>query len=656
MRLPARRIVLLFSMALLFCSMAQVRFGWAQAPSKKLPTEDWAEDLLKDDPLTGKEEITLADLQQALRDPKRRDSVVQRHFSRAKINVNEQKEFLQEALLTDSEEVQHQTLDQLQELDLLQEVVAEFLLKEAEKGDEAQQRAAVLALQDFEWRGLEIPNWYQELVKQTMTSEDSQLREAAIKQYLSWGPEAIPSFLQQFRSQDPKQQQQAAYALSRLLAKRRALPGTAAPKAAAPPGPAIAKAQAVTASGPQSGREIESQKSRLVRVFFGTNRALIANHKDPRYGFAWGMLWALFGLAIPYFRIRYRQVPKEPLPRRRTAWFTFWCFLIGLGIGGWGIMSANESWYLVRSHRVGPEFAGSRSANHQVYYGYCDVSIPPSHQVGLVEQPLLGAEDEAKHVVIQHSTLLQDQDFFETVRRSIAACPRQDTFVFIHGYNVSFDQAARRTAQIHYDLEFEGIPLFYSWPSRSNMRLYASDRNEIGYSVEHIKQFLIDVKQRAKPGRIHVVAHSMGAEGAARAIAALGDEGKIFDQIILAAPDIDADVFREQLAPRLAQYSQRTTLYCSRNDWALHASYAFNDGPRAGDSSYGVMVREDMDTIDASEIDTDLLGHSYYGDCLPILRDVRLMIERNLRPEDRELERAEVPGNLIYWLFHHPPG
>jgi esterase/lipase superfamily enzyme len=264
---------------------------------------------------------------------------------------------------------------------------------------------------------------------------------------------------------------------------------------------------------------------------------------------------------------------------------------------------------------------------------------------------LIGAQKESRHVILERSELLEDQAFFATVREAIADCSTHDTFVFIHGYNVSFDQAARRTAQIHYDLNFQGVPLFFSWPSRADVKLYAGDRSEIGYSSEYIKQFLIDVIKRSAPGRIHVVAHSMGAEGAARAIAALGDQGKIIDQIILAAPDIDVDVFREQLAPRMVQACQRTTLYCSRNDWALLASRAFNDSPRVGDSGYGLVVRDDMDTIDASDIDTDLLGHSYYGDCLPILRDVRLLLQRNLRPEQRELQRAEMPGKLVYWLF-----
>jgi esterase/lipase superfamily enzyme len=147
----------------------------------------------------------------------------------------------------------------------------------------------------------------------------------------------------------------------------------------------------------------------------------------------------------------------------------------------------------------------------------------------------------------------------------------------------------------------------------------------------------------------------MGADATCRAIAELGEQGKIFDQIILAAPDIDRDVFRLQLAPRMAQSANRMTMYCSKNDLALMASNTFNDAPRAGDSRGGALVVKEVDTIDASGIDTDLLGHSYYGDCLPILEDVRQLVLSHLAPSDRKLRPWPVENELMYWTLPELP-
>ena len=216
---------------------------------------------------------------------------------------------------------------------------------------------------------------------------------------------------------------------------------------------------------------------------------------------------------------------------------------------------------------------------------------------------------------------------------------------------MNFEAAAKRTAQIHYDLQFPGVPIFFSWPSRASVRHYFSDRNEIEFSRYVIKQFLLDVSQRVDADRIHVIAHSMGADATCRAIAELGERGKIFDQVILAAPDIDRNVFRLQVVPKMTRAANRTTMYCSKNDWALVASDTFNDALRAGDSRQGVLVMKELDTIDASGIDTDLLGHSYYGDCLPILNDVRQLVSLDLPPNKRRLLPWPVENELIYWTL-----
>jgi esterase/lipase superfamily enzyme len=157
------------------------------------------------------------------------------------------------------------------------------------------------------------------------------------------------------------------------------------------------------------------------------------------------------------------------------------------------------------------------------------------------------------------------------------------------------------------------------------------------------------VAQRSGADRVHVIAHSMGADAVAGAIASMDPGEKVFDQIILAAPDIDADVFMSQIAPRLPQVSKRTTLYCSKNDWALRLSYHFNDSLRAGDSSLGPLIVPGLDTVDASSIDTELLGHSYYGNCIDILQDVEQLFLHNPDPPDRNLVDLKLDGPA--WTF-----
>ena len=62
-------------------------------------------------------------------------------------------------------------------------------------------------------------------------------------------------------------------------------------------------------------------------------------------------------------------------------------------------------------------------------------------------------------------------------------------------------------------------------------------------------------------------------------------------------------------------------------------------------------MTKELDTVDASGIDTALLGHSYYGDCLPILNDVRKLVSLDLPPKERNLLAWPVENELSYWTL-----
>ena len=92
----------------------------------------------------------------------------------------------------------------------------------------------------------------------------------------------------------------------------------------------------------------------------------------------------------------------------------------------------------------------------------------------------------------------------------------------------------------------------------------------------------------------------------------------LFNHVVLAAPDIDADIFKHRIAPNITTTAKRVTLYASQLDLALIASRYFNNGARIGDSGRGIAPIPGIDTIDASAVDTSLLGHSYYGSNIPV--------------------------------------
>ncbi|WP_177187772.1 alpha/beta hydrolase [Formivibrio citricus] len=272
---------------------------------------------------------------------------------------------------------------------------------------------------------------------------------------------------------------------------------------------------------------------------------------------------------------------------------------------------------------------GSQKAGG-ITYGNIDISIPREHRMGALERPSIWRlefrPDPEKHLVLLSLNQQDKTQFFSEVLKRSRAGERPKAFVFIHGYNVSFEKAAKRTAQISYDLGFEGAPIFYSWPSHGTLPGYRNDEKTVEESEPLIKQFLSDIAHRLDKEEIYLIAHSMGNRPTTRALASLLTEKpglrSRFKEIILMAPDIDAKVFKNEIAPRLVAPGQRITLYASSEDIALKGSKVLHKGQRLGDSSPQITVISGIESIDASNVDTSLLGHSYYADASSVLSDL----------------------------------
>ncbi|TWU40323.1 hypothetical protein Q31b_36710 [Novipirellula aureliae] len=303
----------------------------------------------------------------------------------------------------------------------------------------------------------------------------------------------------------------------------------------------------------------------------------------------------------------------------------------------------------------------------QLVRGVCEVTVPDSHQRGLVERPSLlhfeVREDQQKHVVLTSAIELGKTDFQQRMSSMIAKSPERDLLVFIHGYNVDFESAVLRTAQIAVDLPFEGVPVCYSWPSQASLMGYTIDENNSEWTIYHLKQFLLELAEESGADSINVVAHSMGNRAMTAAIEQIRyeldprdrDSVPMFDRIVLAAPDVDADRFRRDLAPALLEVSNQVTLYASSDDQALIASKTVHGYPRAGESGANIVVVPGVETIDVSGIDLSLLGHSYYGDNESMLRDLYELVRKGLPAAKRNMLLTRRDGEQIYWQLAQQP-
>jgi len=291
--------------------------------------------------------------------------------------------------------------------------------------------------------------------------------------------------------------------------------------------------------------------------------------------------------------------------------------------------------------------------------GVATVSVPKLRSIGEIPLPQMWRGDfrpkAAKHFILTKiDPSASIEEFAVSARAQIGTSQRREALVFIHGYNSDFEYSAFRAAQLAVDLDIDGAVFMYSWPSKGSLFGYVADGAQvIRPMVRSLQEFLNIVVQKTGAERIHIVAHSMGNRYLLEALELMARDGPagarepIFQQIVFAAPDVDADDFTDRVK-ELGWMAHRMTLYASSKDRALHLSSIINGGyRRAGDAAAPIIVAG-LDTVDTTEVGGEGLGHGDYAG--RALDDFRAIIWLSLQPHSRcQLLSRRNPRGGDYW-------
>ena len=302
------------------------------------------------------------------------------------------------------------------------------------------------------------------------------------------------------------------------------------------------------------------------------------------------------------------------------------------------------------------------------------ITIPKSHEVPNIERPWAikvpyfdvkiyeQSEDPKQHFTMKDIQTLTRDQFLAFVRERLATSARykDHAVIFVHGYNTAFDSAIYRTAQMAYDMKFDGAAFLYSWPSGGSFESYTYDRESAGQAQPFMRDFLDLVVKETGAKSVSIIAHSMGNQPVLQILRDLTftkPDHVVISQIILAAPDVDRDNF-ENIAKEIKGLASGVTLYAAGNDRALNVSRRFNGGiPRAGDvpEGSGPMILSGIDTIDvtAAGMEGLYLNHSSYAENKALLSDIGLIIQTGERPPDRRFPLLQklTTNKGDYWKF-----
>jgi esterase/lipase superfamily enzyme len=224
--------------------------------------------------------------------------------------------------------------------------------------------------------------------------------------------------------------------------------------------------------------------------------------------------------------------------------------------------------------------------------------------------------------------------------------------LYIHGYNIGFEKSCRRAAMFQRSLNLHDRMILFSWPADGNFLKYTYDEADLVWSVPYLINIIDGIVKRVGNDKLDIVAHSLGARGVVQALvrmACVSPSTALLNELVLVAPDIDTEIFKNDL-PVLLKSAKRITLYVSENDKALALSHDIHGYPRLGEAGENLTILEGIDTIDISASGKRRLsGHIYHIFNPAVIDDLTILLETGKPVGARPGLQASSWNGIPFW-------
>lgn len=264
-----------------------------------------------------------------------------------------------------------------------------------------------------------------------------------------------------------------------------------------------------------------------------------------------------------------------------------------------------------------------------------------------------------------------EKKFHDDLSARLALTPRKEVFVYVHGFNNTFDDAVLTTAELWHFLGREGVPFCYTWPAGQGLlKAYEYTLDSTQFTVYHFKQTLRLIASHPEVKEINIICHSRGTAVTTDTIRELYLEAKSagqeavqslkFGTMVMAAPDIDLDVaIQRDAAERIGRAVDFTAMYFSNDDKALGFSSWLTGGMlRLGDVSFDMFDKEELavirkmtrsQLINAKVKNLGDFNHSYFHASPAVSSDIVMLMRYGLLP-GAEHGRPLVVADDGYWI------
>lgn len=293
-----------------------------------------------------------------------------------------------------------------------------------------------------------------------------------------------------------------------------------------------------------------------------------------------------------------------------------------------------------RDPRPGVFYSGERTG--ELSFAKVQVSVPPTHKPGMVEAPTKSPPNPATDMVVREAVYRETPKAFTAdLKSELAKYPagKRQAVIFVHGYNTLFSEALYRLTQMAEDSRADGVPVLFTWASRGEVTDYVYDNNSATAARDRLEE-TIRLVFESGADQVSIVAHSMGNWVTVEALRQIQISGRRLPveklgNIVLAAPDIDVDVFKSQLK-RFGKPAKPFIVVVSRDDKALAFSdFIAGDKPRLGAYTHDTeLVELGAIVIDMSNVKSvDGFNHAKFAQLAELAPELRGMIARAVQTQ-----------------------
>jgi len=312
----------------------------------------------------------------------------------------------------------------------------------------------------------------------------------------------------------------------------------------------------------------------------------------------------------------------------------------------------------VASTRRSDRGASERNlAEGTAHYSLLTITVPPGHRTGNIELPTFGSPNPRNHFVLTRSRRLGSETLAQAVATHVSGRvgSNRDVLIYVHGFNTSLQEAEFRLAQIVADGRFGGVPVLFTWPAEDGLLSYVSAKENATVSRDALTGMLNDLAAIPSIGRIHILAHSMGAWLAMEALreSAIGNPRLLtgrLGNVMLAAPDIDLSVFRQQMAK--VGPGANVSVFTSTGDRALSlSSRLVGERLRVGaidpnkPEDRAELDRLGVKVYDLSSFSDGWINHGAYATAPSVVRQIGAQLTKP-RAEDAR-ETSIIDGGTV---------